>query len=217
MSLVFPRYRVGPLYHLRVVWSPSRVKRPTSVGFFTSVARLSGLSGLVMPELVFPLCSLLCEKMCPPWWLGKDYTQQWKYMNVAPDAYLLVAVEAAAIHHNQKERAAPNYTPGLGFPKYRRWPLWFLTPALFDCGAPLTGSRRLFKPHGAFYARDTERNRVHCRDRGLVWCYAPIALYFHHCNESNSVAVFPACHRTVGDPRQFSLNMSTRQVFAEAC
>lgn len=76
MSLVFPRYRVGPLYHLRVVWSPSRVKRPTSVGFFTSVARLSGLSGLVMPELVFPLCSLLCEKMCPPWGLGKDYTQQ---------------------------------------------------------------------------------------------------------------------------------------------
>lgn len=112
-------------------------------------------------------------------------------MNVVPDAYLLVAVEAAAIHHNQKERAAPNYTPGLGFPKYRRWPLWFLTPALFDCGAPLTGSRRLFKPHGAFYARDTERNRVHCRDRGLMWCYAPIALYFHHCNESNSVAVFP--------------------------
>lgn len=122
-------------------------------------------------------------------------------MNVAPDAYLLVAVEAAAIHHNQKERAAPSYTSGLGFPKYRRWPLWFLTPALFDCGAPLTGSRRLFKPHGAFYARDTERNRVHCRDRGLVWCYAPIALYFHHCNESNPVAVFPACHRTGGDPQ----------------
>lgn len=138
-------------------------------------------------------------------------------MNVVPDAYLLVAVEAAAIHHNQKERAAPNYTPGLGFPKYRRWPLWFLTPALFDCGAPLTGSRRLFKPHGAFYARDTERNRVHCRDRGLMWCYAPIALYFHHCNESNSVAVFPACHRTVGDPRQFSLNEPICQVFADAC
>lgn len=49
MSLVFPRYRVGPLYHLRAVWSLSRVKKPTSVGFFTSGARLSGLSGLVMP------------------------------------------------------------------------------------------------------------------------------------------------------------------------
>jgi len=35
---------------------------------------------------------------------------------VVPGAYLLVTVEAAAIHHNQKERAAPNYTSGSGFP-----------------------------------------------------------------------------------------------------
>lgn len=65
-------------------------------------------SGVVLPP-VFPWChvaglaspfgdsvttvkSSLCEKSCPPWGLGKDYTQQWRYMNVAPDAYLLVAV-----------------------------------------------------------------------------------------------------------------------------
>nr|DAI48481.1 MAG TPA: hypothetical protein [Caudoviricetes sp.] len=134
-------------------------------------------------------------------------------MNVAPDAYLLVAVEAAAIHHNQKERAAPSYTSGLGFPKYRRWPLWFLKPALFDCGAPLTGSRRLFKPHGAFYARDTERNRVHCRDRGLVWCYAPIALYFHHCNESNSVRSFPHVSVLAAPRRILCLSFQTVRTF----
>ena len=122
-------------------------------------------------------------------------------MNVAPDAYLLVAVEAAAIHHNQKERAAPSYTPGLGFPKYRRWPLWFLTPALFDCGAPLTGSRRLFKPHGAFYARDTERNRVHCRDRGVCVVLRAHCSLLPPLQRIEFCAVFPACQRTGGAPQ----------------
>jgi len=36
LSLVFPRYRVGPLWHFSADWSLPGVIKPTSVGFFTS-------------------------------------------------------------------------------------------------------------------------------------------------------------------------------------